>query len=122
MIIPIAYNPNVRGLQQYIITLEINIVYFLRFPNISRKNINLLIFVELGLFYGVTFLPSLPNSSRKVRYCLTIFSHCSVFETKFQHLLSERLTSLGIMGEPRVPPLNPSDMIVLSEHYRLWGV
>ena len=23
----------------------------------------------------------------------------------FQHLLSERLTSLGIMGEPRVPPL-----------------
>ena len=27
----------------------------------------------------------------------------------FQHLLSERLTSLGIMGHPRVPPLNPSD-------------
>ena len=25
-----------------------------------------------------------------------------------QHLLSERLTSLGIMGVPRVPPLNPS--------------
>ena len=26
--------------------------------------------------------------------------------------------SLGIMGEPRVPPLNPSETIVLSEHYR----
>ena len=37
----------------------------------------------------------------------------------FQHSLSERLTSLGIMGEPRVPPLNPSETIVLSEHYRL---
>ena len=31
----------------------------------------------------------------------------------FQHLLSERLTSLGIMGEPRVPPLNPAETIVL---------
>ena len=37
----------------------------------------------------------------------------------FQHLLSERLTSLGIRGEPRVPPLDPSETIVLSEHYRL---
>ena len=27
--------------------------------------------------------------------------------------------SLGIMGAPRVPPLNPSESIVLSEHYRL---
>ena len=26
---------------------------------------------------------------------------------------------LGIMGAPRVPPLNPSETIVLSEHYRL---
>ena len=31
----------------------------------------------------------------------------------FQHLLSERLASLGIMGAPRVPPLNPSETIVL---------
>ena len=30
--------------------------------------------------------------------------------------------SLGIMGEPRVPPLNPSESIVLSKHYRLRGV
>ena len=29
------------------------------------------------------------------------------------HLLSERLTSLGIMGAPRVPPLNFSETIVL---------
>ena len=27
--------------------------------------------------------------------------------------------SLGVMGAPRVPPLNPSETIVLSEHYRL---
>ena len=38
----------------------------------------------------------------------------------FQHLLSQRLTSLSIIGAPRVPPLNPSETIVLSEHYRLW--
>ena len=30
--------------------------------------------------------------------------------------------SLGIMGAPRVPPLNPSESIVLSKHYRLRGV
>ena len=41
-----------------------------------------------------------------------IFAHRCVFATKFQHLLSERLTSLGIMGEPRVPPLNPPETIV----------
>ena len=29
--------------------------------------------------------------------------------------------SLGIMGEPRKSPLNLSETIVLSEHYRLWG-
>ena len=27
--------------------------------------------------------------------------------------------SLGIMGATRMPPLNPSESIVLSEHYRL---
>ena len=30
--------------------------------------------------------------------------------------------SLGIMEGPRVPPLNPSETIVLPEHYSLWGV
>ena len=29
---------------------------------------------------------------------------------------------IGIMGETRVSPLNPSESIVLSNHYRLWGV
>ena len=37
------------------------------------------------------------------------------FYPAYQHLLSERLTSLGI---PCIPPLNPSETIVLSEHYR----
>ena len=40
-----------------------------------------------------------------------------------QHLRStfavRETASLGIMGAPRVPPLNPSESIVLSEHYRL---
>ena len=30
--------------------------------------------------------------------------------------------SHGIMGAPRVPPLNPTETIVFWEHYRLWGV
>ena len=29
--------------------------------------------------------------------------------------------SLGIMGAPRVPPLNPSESIVLSDHTRLFS-
>ena len=29
------------------------------------------------------------------------------WKPNLQHLLSERLTSLGIMGAPQVPPLNP---------------
>ena len=40
------------------------------------------------------------------------------FIPPFQHLLSERLTSFGIMGEPWVPPLNPSETIVLSRFSR----
>ena len=42
----------------------------------------------------------------KLRPSLAQLTH---FCPPFQHLLSERLTSLGIMGEPRVPPLNPSE-------------
>ena len=41
--------------------------------------------------------------------CRTVRSTFAVRET----------ASLGIMGAPRVPPLNPSESIVLSEHYRL---
>ena len=44
-------------------------------------------------------------------YCQSPPSH---FFPPFQHLLSERLPPLGIMGEPRVPPLNPSETIVFS--------
>ena len=44
--------------------------------------------------------------------CRPVRSTCAVRET----------ASLGIMGAPRVHPLNPSETIVLSEHYRLWGV
>ena len=51
--------------------------------------------------------------------CVFALTH---FCPPFQHLLSERLTSVGIMGAPRVPPLNPSETIVFWEHYRLWGV
>ena len=40
---------------------------------------------------------------------LVLIHSCS----PFQHLLSERLTCLGIMGEPWVPPLYPSETIVL---------
>ena len=42
--------------------------------------------------------------------CFWVLTH---FCPPFQHLLSETLTSLGIMGEPRVPPLNPTETIVL---------
>ena len=36
---------------------------------------------------------------------LTKALHLTHFYPPFQHLLSERLTALGIMGDPRVPPL-----------------
>ena len=36
-----------------------------------------------------------------------IFAQRCVFTTKFQHLLSERLMSLGIMGEHSGAPLKP---------------
>ena len=42
-------------------------------------------------------------------FCPPVRSTFAVRETAF----------LGIMGEPRVPLLNPSETIVLSEHYRL---
>ena len=59
----------------------------------------------------------LPTPTTPPALCGSLTHFCP----PFQHLLSERLTSLGIMGAPRVPPLNPPESIVLSEHYRLWG-
>ena len=53
---------------------------------------------------SVTWLLFQPKSPEKM----------AIFAPPFQHLLSERLTSLGIMGAPRVPPLNPWETIVLS--------
>ena len=53
-----------------------------------------------------------PPDSQLTHLCRPVRSTFAVRET----------ASLGIMGEPRVPPLNPSESIVLSEHYRLWGI
>ena len=61
-------------------------------------------------------------SHRAVGHTATYISLLTHSCPPFQHLLSERLMSLGIMGAPRVPHLNPSESIVFWEHYRLWGV
>ena len=53
--------------------------------------------------------------------------HCSMTPSSLTHLCPplrstfavQEIASLGTMGEPWVPPLNPSETIVLSEHYRL---
>ena len=50
-----------------------------------------------------------------VEWCLT--HSCP----PFQHLLSERLTSLGIMGASRVPPLNPAETIECSQRILTLG-
>ena len=83
-----------------------------------------------GFKGGPQFGPNVPddkNSSFDRRSHIPPFGTCHDLQLNpflptvafSQHLLSERLTSLCIMGEPRVPPLNPSETIVLSEHYRL---
>ena len=58
---------------------------------------------------GTKVVYSFVNTFWTVIYFLVLTHFCP----PFPHLLSERLTSLGIMGEPRVPPLNPSETIVL---------
>ena len=71
---------------------------------------------------GVRSLPSeelLPGDAphaAPVRCVRNKYCFCSCLTHScppFQHLLSERLTSLGIMEAPRVPPLNPAETIVL---------
>ena len=60
----------------------------------------------------LTFSPSfsyVPKLDFPSIYFPSIYSTFAVRET----------ASLGIMGAPRVPPLNPTESIVLSEHYRL---
>ena len=97
-----------------------------------------------GKFYGMFWLNSTeritPKDSDWERYHIAIVYVWLISEAVFgaEYLTVYMLThlcpplrstfavrgtaSLGIMGEPRVPPLNPSETIVLSEHYRLWGV
>ena len=48
---------------------------------------------------------------------VSIISRCRPVRSTFS---VRETASLGIMGAPRVPPLNPSESIVLSEHYRLY--
>ena len=98
-------------------------VYFISFiPSKLRES------SFLGKFQSNVFshLPSLATTACTWKECmfrnaLIAMTACVVTHScpPFEHLLSERLTSLGIMGEPRVPPLNPSETIVLSEHHRL---
>ena len=45
-------------------------------------------------------------------------SHFNPFMPTVPTFAVRETASLGIMGAPRVPPLNPSESIVLSEHYR----
>ena len=65
-----------------------------------------LIFCEVQTSQG-----SIPGGLELTHLCRLVRSTFAVRET----------ASLGIMGEPRVPPLNPSESIVLPKHYRLEG-
>ena len=56
-----------------------------------------------------TFSILMNLNSTLTHLCRTVRSTFAVRET----------ASLGIMGAPRVPPLKPSESIVLSKHYRL---
>ena len=54
------------------------------------------------------------------RGCISSLTHlCRPVRSTFA---VRETASLGIMGAPRVPPLNLPESIVLWEHYRLWGV
>ena len=73
--------------------------------------------VDVSQYHG-SITKATPENPQTSQHC-TVSKGLTHFFPTFQHVLSERLTSLGIMGEPRVPPLNPPESIVLSEHYRL---
>ena len=72
----------------------------------------------VGCIHGTEF-SAVPNSGKKSIFPVReagvprLISPLTHLCPPFQHLLSEKLTSLGIMGEPRVPPLNPEQIIVL---------
>ena len=58
-------------------------------------------------YYNLDYILLICTESR-----IAMLYELTHFCAPFQHLLSERLTSLGIMGAPLVPPLNPSETIV----------
>ena len=104
--------------------------------------LNLMLLLRLQFFSLIRKQTWFCLSQSKLQIVNIIRSHWTEQETKINFSMSRynkyylthqcrpvRLTfavretaSLGIMGEPRVPPLNPSESIVLWEHYRLWGV
>ena len=63
-----------------------------------------------------------PRAREEKKSLLTHFYPPLRFRNQVPTFAVRETAYLGIMGEPRVPPLNPSDSIVLWEHYRLWGV
>ena len=70
--------------------IKLMLVYYL-----ASNHQKLLVFIRIKLVFLNPFVSTVPTFA--------------VRET----------ATLGIMGTPRVPPFNPSESIVLSEHYRL---
>ena len=73
--------------------------------------------VPIGHPYEHTWRPNDPKGRTRANIW-PITNFCP----PFQHLLSGRLTFLGIMGTPRVSPLNPSETIVLRGLSSLRGL
>ena len=88
----------------------------LLFIHTSNFGTNIILFMIMLVFVGQSIAGVFCKNGWGLIEVLRITHLCP----PFQHLLSERLTFLGIMGAPRVPPLNPPETIVLSEHYRIW--
>ena len=112
------FNINEAGLwrfNEFLATSAYVCVYLLLMKDIILGPTKSYLFRYPRLKYPHYFVSSFTHALRDLRYYCMISHFCQ----PFKHLLSERLTSLGIMGVPQVPPLNPPETIVLSEHYRL---
>ena len=74
--------------------------------------------LELGLDDAETVAVAVPGRVLFLgqRQCVACVAQAG---KSYPCMPTERLTSVGIMGEPRVPPFNFSETIVLSEYYRL---
>ena len=72
--------------------------------------------IILSLFLSVQVLPL--HGIRSIQQTMDVYlTHlCPPLRSIFA---VRETASLGIMRAPRVPHLNPSETIVLSEHYRL---